>query len=205
MFQVVFYTQLGREDGRFNMDTVIQGLCEKLVRRHPHVFPTGELYADNNDVAIEVSAVNQQWEAIKQQERDKKERARILDEIPLSLPAMSRAVKLTKRASKVGFDWDDASGVLDKIEEELHELREAMAIGNSQEVRAELGDLIFAMANLARKLDVDPETAVRETNSKFERRFNYVEDQVLASGKEWATYDLQQLDLWWDEAKDKGL
>ena len=195
LFQVVFYTQLGREDGRFNMDTVIQGLCEKLVRRHPHVFPTGELYADNNDVAIEVSAVNQQWEAIKQQERDKKERARILDEIPLSLPAMSRAVKLTKRASKVGFDWDDTSGVLDKIEEELHELREAMAIGNSQEVRAELGDLIFAMANLARKLDVDPETAVRETNSKFERRFNYVEDQVLASGKEWATYDLQQLDL----------
>ncbi|MEY3037648.1 MAG: hypothetical protein RL143_215 [Pseudomonadota bacterium] len=205
LFQVVFYTQLGREDGRFNMDTVIQGLCEKLVRRHPHVFPSGELYADSSDVAIEVSAVNQQWEAIKQQERDKKERARILDEIPLSLPAMSRAVKLTKRASKVGFDWDDASGVLDKIEEELLELREAMAIGNSQEVRAELGDLIFAMANLARKLDVDPETAVRETNSKFERRFNYVEDQVLASGQEWATYDLQQLDLWWDEAKGKGL
>lgn len=201
LFQVIFYAQLGKESDRFDFQGIVSQLCEKLVRRHPHVFPSAKLYGTQNSEQIQPSEVNERWEAIKAQERKNKEQSRVLDEIPLALPAMSRAVKLTKRASKVGFDWDEPIAILDKIEEEIAELREAMAEGNNQRVTEELGDLLFAHANLARKLSVDPELAVRTTNQKFERRFNYIEDKVLNAGGQWHTFNLEQLDAWWDEAK----
>lgn len=201
LFQVIFYSQLGKEQSLFDLHAVVDHLCGKLVRRHPHVFPTGQLRDNAELIEIDQQAVNAQWERIKEQERESKDRSRVLDEVPTTLPAMSRAVKLTKRASKVGFDWDDAAGVLDKIEEEIQELREAMHQGDFDAVREELGDLLFVNANLARKLSVDPEQAVRNTNLKFERRFNHVEDRVLASGKDWREFTLEELDAWWDEAK----
>ncbi|CAI8221747.1 MAG: Nucleoside triphosphate pyrophosphohydrolase [Marinobacterium sp. xm-d-530] len=201
LFQVIFYSQLGKEQSLFDLNAVVDHLCGKLVRRHPHVFPTGQLRDSAELIEIDQQAVNAQWERIKEQERESKDRTRVLDEVPTTLPAMSRAVKLTKRASKVGFDWDDATGVLDKIEEEIQELREAMQQGDFDAVREELGDLLFVNANLARKLSVDPEQAVRNTNLKFERRFNHVEDRVLASGKDWSEFSLEELDAWWDEAK----
>ena len=201
LFQVIFYAQLGKETERFDLHGVINQLCEKLVRRHPHVFPSGTLRGSNDTANLDQEEVNAQWESIKAQERQSKDQARVWDEIPLTLPAMSRAVKLTKRASKVGFDWDEPIAVLDKIEEEIAELREALAAGESQRVMEELGDLLFANANLARKLSVDPEMAVRATNLKFERRFNYIEDKVLEAGGDWRRFDIEQLDRWWNEAK----
>lgn len=205
LFQVVFYSRLGKESSLFDLNQVIDNLVTKLIRRHPHVFPGGQLKSRRAEGEIETDQVNQQWEAIKSQEREAKSRSGVLDEIPLSLPALSRAAKLTKRAANVGFDWNQASEVLDKIEEEIAELRVALESGDSQEVEAEMGDLIFAQVNLARKLGVNPEQAVRLTNKKFERRFRYIESQVTDSQQEWSDYSLDQLDAWWDEAKAKGL
>ena len=201
LFQVIFYAQLGREQSLFDMDAIIDQLVSKLVRRHPHVFPDGELRGEQRTQEIESDRVNQQWEAIKSAEREQKARAGVLDEIPLSLPALSRAAKLQKRAAGVGFDWSEASQVLDKIEEEIAELREAMSSGDEAAVADEMGDLLFAQVNLARKLGVNSEQAVRHTNAKFERRFRYIEEQVNASGKSWQHFTLEQLDHWWDEAK----
>lgn len=201
LFQVVFYAQLAKEETLFDLDGVIDQLVGKLVRRHPHVFVDGKLRGERATGHIETDAVNQQWEAIKSQEREEKARAGVLDEIPLSLPALSRAAKLQKRAATVGFDWYQASDVLDKIEEEIAELRAAMAAGDSAAVADEMGDLLFAQVNLARKLGVNSEQAVRATNAKFERRFRYIETRVNASGRDWAQFSLDELDHWWDEAK----
>jgi ATP diphosphatase len=121
------------------------------------------------------------------------------------LPALSRAAKLQRRAARVGFDWPDTQGVLDKIEEEIAELREALAKGDLDNAREEIGDLLFAQVNLARHLEIDPEQAVRHTNAKFERRFRHVESRVADSGQAWEQLSLDQLDHWWDEAKQKGL
>ena len=201
LFQVIFYAQLGRERSLFDMDGIIDQLVSKLVRRHPHVFPDGQLRGAKRTDEIESDRVNEQWEAIKSVEREQKARAGVLDEVPLALPALSRAAKLQKRAAGVGFDWSEASDVLDKIEEEIAELREAMQAGDQDAVADEMGDLLFAQVNLARKLGVNSEQAVRNTNTKFERRFRYIEEQVTASGKDWSQFTLQQLDHWWDQAK----
>lgn len=201
LFQVIFYAQLGREQTLFDMDQIIHQLVTKLVRRHPHVFPDGTLRGEARTQAIASDEVNQQWEAIKSQEREEKSRARVLDEVPLALPALSRAAKLQKRAATVGFDWAEACDVLDKIEEEIAELRQAMSAQDEAAVADEMGDLLFAQVNLARKLGVNAEQAVRATNAKFERRFNYIEDQVKASGQPWSAFTLAQLDQWWDQAK----
>jgi len=201
LFQVIFYAQLGRERSLFDMEQIIDQLVSKLVRRHPHVFPEGQLRGESRTTQIESDQVNRQWEAIKSQEREQKSRAGVLDEVPIALPALSRAAKLQKRAAGVGFDWADASDVLDKIEEEIAELRQAMSDGNDEAVADEMGDLLFAQVNLARKLGVNAEQAVRATNSKFEQRFNYIEAQVRASGKPWSAFTLEQLDHWWDQAK----
>lgn len=201
LFQVIFYSQLGREQSLFDLDSIIDHLVAKLVRRHPHLFPDGELYGNPPDENVNTEHVNARWESIKAQERAEKSRSGVLDEIPLALPALSRAAKLQKRAAGVGFDWSDAAEVLDKIEEEIAELREAMEQGDQSAISDEMGDLLFAQVNLARKLGVNPEQAVRATNAKFERRFRYIEQQVLQSGKDWRAYTLAQLDQWWEEAK----
>ncbi len=205
LFQVIFYARLAKEDQLFDFNAIIDNLVVKLIRRHPHVFPTGALRSRADQKGIDPQGVNEQWEAIKEQEREQKAIQGVLDEIPRTLPGLTRAAKLTKRASRVGFDWDDAEGVLDKIEEEIRELREAIQAGRQSEIESEMGDLLFAQVNLARKLGVNPEMAIRSTNSKFERRFRYVESQVVAAGGNWEQHSLEQLDQFWDQAKAKGL
>ncbi len=205
LFQVIFYAQLGTEEQRFDFHAIVDQLVEKLIRRHPHVFPDGTLRGASREQQIDTERVGQRWEEIKQQERDAKQRTGVLDEVPVGLPALSRAAKLQKRASKVGFDWGEALPVLDKIEEEIAELREAIQAGRQDEISDEMGDILFAQVNLARHLNVDPEQAVRGTNAKFERRFRYIEQQVEAAGGDWSGFSLEQLDAWWDEAKQQGL
>ncbi|WP_415905280.1 nucleoside triphosphate pyrophosphohydrolase [Neptuniibacter sp. QD48_55] len=208
LFQVIFYTQLGSEDQRFDFSTVVNNLIKKLVRRHPHVFPDGTLHSNCADNPISEEEIKRNWEAIKQQERDAKEAkgiSRVLDDVPRALPALSRAAKLQKRAAQVGFDWNETEAVLDKMEEELAELREAIKSGDKAAVADEMGDMLFAQVNLARHLGVNPEHAVRGTNQKFERRFSFVEDQVLASDRDWDGFSLDELDAFWDQAKAKGL
>lgn len=208
LFQVIFYAQMGSEEERFDFSTIVSNLVEKLVRRHPHVFPDGSLQSDRSETPISEEEIKRNWEAIKLRERNAREArgvSRVLDDVPRALPGLSRAVKLQKRAAQVGFDWNEAEAVLDKMEEELAELREAIAAGDKEAIADEMGDMIFAQVNLARHLGVNPEDAVRGTNQKFERRFNHVEDRVLASGRPWNQFTLQELDSFWDEAKEKGL
>lgn len=212
LFQVVFYAQLGKEQQRFEFDAIIDTLVEKLIRRHPHVFPDGTLQSQRVGDVPDEDSIKATWETIKQQERSATgesgnalPESRVLDDIPAALPALNRADKLQKRAAQVGFDWGDPLPVLDKIEEEIAELREAIASGDKLEMEHELGDLLFAQVNLARHLQINPETALRYTNQKFSNRFGYIEDQVRASDKNWQEYSLDELDYWWDEAKKKGL
>jgi len=205
LFQVIFYARLGEEQSSFDFADIIDNLVSKLVRRHPHVFPEGTLQSRRSGSEISDEQIKGTWEKIKQQERAEKASKRVLDDIPQALPALNRAVKLQSRASKVGFDWNDPLLVLDKIEEEIAELREAIAAGDQIEIEHELGDMIFAQVNLARHLDVNPETALRYTNRKFERRFGHVEDRVMESDREWQQFTLDELDGFWEEAKEKGL
>lgn len=206
LFQVVFYAQMGKEQDLFEFGDIIHTLVSKLIRRHPHVFPDGTLSSRNtNDQALSEGQVKGRWEAIKQQERDSKEpskvKASLLADIPRALPAIQRAEKLQKRASSVGFDWPEASQVLDKIEEEIAELREAMQAGDPANIEDELGDVMFAMVNLARHVKVKPEMAIRSTNIKFERRFNYVEQTLLEQGSSLQQADLDTMEALWVAAK----
>jgi len=205
LFQVIFYAQLGKEENRFDFDQIVDTLVTKLIRRHPHVFPMGTLESRASEQALDDDAIKSRWEEIKQEERSEQARHRVLDDVPRALPALNRAAKLQKRAAQVGFDWPDLHGVLDKIEEEIGELREAVDRGAQADIADETGDLLFALVNLARHLRVNPDSALRATNQKFERRFNHVEDQVEARGGDWQKFNLEQLDLFWDEAKEKGL
>lgn len=190
LLQVVFHAQMAREQSAFDFDDVARGIGEKLVRRHPNVF---------GDVRVSDSAEQTRlWEAQKAREKAAAGKAQsALDDVPLGLPALTRAVKLTKRAARENFDWPDAAGVWAKLDEELAELRAAERQSDATEIAAELGDVLFVIANLARKLGVDPEAALRGTNAKFERRFRHVETRAAATG---AT-DLETLDGYWNEAK----
>ncbi|MFC6671693.1 nucleoside triphosphate pyrophosphohydrolase [Marinobacterium aestuariivivens] len=205
LFQVIFYARLGEETRHFDFAAIVDNLVEKLLRRHPHVFPAGTLDSRAGDQVRSEAQIREAWEAIKQQERDDKARGGVLDDVPVSLPALSRAAKLQKRASRVGFDWNDPLLVLDKIEEEIAELREAIGRGAEAEIVDELGDLIFAQVNLARHLGADPEVALRGTNAKFVRRFAHIEQAVVASDRDWDDFTLAELDALWNEAKAKGL
>ncbi len=218
LFQVIYYAQMADEKGWFKLDDVVHGLVEKMVRRHPHVFDDGQLYpgkpadmaegeTDNSEEKTEVSQqeVKHRWEEIKAQEKAEKgiteENPSILADVPTTLPALSRAAKLQKRASKVGFDWPDISGVLDKIHEELDEVKEALAEGDLQAAQKEYGDVLFAATNLTRFLKQDPETALRGTNRKFESRFQFIEHKLSEAGLTFDDVSLEQMDAWWDEAK----
>jgi ATP diphosphatase len=207
LFQVIFYAHLGQEEQRFEFADVVDTLVSKLIRRHPHVFPEGTLESRGGAGSKDERDIKATWEAIKAQERSEKpqQEPRVLDDIPMALPALNRAVKLQKRAAREGFDWGDVGPVLDKIEEEIAELREAIAAGDIVEMEHELGDLLFAHVNLARHMGVNPESALRYTNQKFTNRFNYIEDRVNDSGQDWQAYSLDALDGWWNEAKRKGL
>jgi ATP diphosphatase len=204
LFQVVFYSQLGKEEGQFDFKQIISELVEKLLRRHPHLFPDGDLYSAGGGDAGNAEQITSNWEAIKKQERLAKQLHGLLDDIPLALPALSRACKLQKRASTVGFDWADIQGVIDKVREELAELELAIAEENKAAQIDELGDLLFSCVNLARHLRQQPEECLRSANNKFECRFRYMEQQLLADGIEPANADAALMDSYWEKAKRQG-
>lgn len=200
LFQVVFYAQLGREQGLFSFDAIVNTLVEKLVRRHPHVFAGGAIEGVV-DAAADVEQVNATWEAIKKQERSGRAQHGVLDDVPVALPALPRAQKLQKRAAGVGFDWPDSAPVLEKIAEELDELRQAMDSGDSASVREEMGDLLFSCVNLCRHLRLDAETTLRDSAGKFERRFRLMEALAEAEGTNVDSLDEAALDALWERAK----
>ena len=209
LFQVVYYAQMGQEAGHFAWADVVDGITRKLVRRHPHVFPDGNLRTPPGTFTIDPEQVKQRWEEIKAEERAENsaapEQLSLLDDVPRALPALSRAQKLQKRASRAGFDWADAAPVLDKIGEELDEVREALAAGDRLAVAQEMGDLLFAMVNLARHLDVDAEEALRQGNEKFERRFRFIERSLVDAGESLEHASLDRMDQLWERAKAQGL
>jgi ATP diphosphatase len=199
LFQVIFYAQLGREQGLFEFGELVHALVLKLVRRHPHVFPSGDLSEGRLDVAA--TDVQQSWERIKQDERGARQQHGVLDDVPLALPALSRAAKLQRRAARVGFDWQDLRQVLAKLEEERDEIEEAVAAGNRAGIVDEVGDLLFVCVNLARFLDIDPELALRGANRKFERRFRHIEQRLRAAGSSPELASLEEMESLWQEAK----
>ncbi|MGA6096632.1 nucleoside triphosphate pyrophosphohydrolase [Stutzerimonas marianensis] len=205
LFQVVYYSQLAKEDDRFDFDTVVDAITRKLVRRHPHVFPDGDLYGSPELPRLDEVQIKQRWETIKAEERAEKavapEQLSLLDDVPHALPALSRAAKLQKRAAQVGFDWPEALPVVDKVHEELGEVLEAMSTDDPQAIAEELGDLLFVTVNLARHLKVDPEDALRAANRKFERRFRFIETTLRTRGRPIEQCDLAELDALWEEAK----
>lgn len=191
LLQIVFHARMSEEAGDFAMQDVIDGITQKLIRRHPHIFGDVQV-ADAGEVLVN-------WDDIKKKE--KPERLSAIDGIPKGLPALMYAWKLQKKAAKVGFDWDDVGPVWEKCKEELAELKEAVAENDQSHIEEEFGDVLFVFVNLARFLKVDPELSLLGTNNKFSRRFRYVEDKVLHSGKDWDAYSLDELDKWWNEAK----
>ncbi len=205
LFQVVYYSQLAREEGRFEFDGVVDSITRKLIRRHPHVFPTGDLYAPPDQPRLSEEQVKQRWDQIKAEERAEKagapQQLSLLEDVPLALPALSRAAKLQKRAAQVGFDWPAALPVVDKVREELDEVLEAMADNDQPAIEEEIGDLLFVVVNLARHLKVDPESALRGANAKFDRRFRFIEQALRDTHRPIEDCTLEDLDALWGEAK----
>jgi ATP diphosphatase len=209
LFQVVFYAQIAKEEGRFEFSAVIASITEKLLRRHPHVFPDGSLDSfGNSELALNAEQVAERWELIKNEERAQKALAEnestqlsVLDDIPSSLPALDRARKLQKRAASVGFDWPAVQGVIDKVKEELAELEEELAQGDQQRIEEEFGDLMFSCVNLARHLQIDPESSLRASNRKFETRFRTVESLAGERSGGLEALDETQLNGLWDQVK----
>jgi ATP diphosphatase len=199
LLQVVFHARMAEETGLFDYEAVARSISDKMVHRHPHVF--GEEKVES------AAAQTVSWESRKAAERaakaaEKGHEASALDGISVALPAQTRAVKLGRRAARVGFDWPDKLGVLDKLEEEIAELQHEIAIGNARErLEDELGDVLFSVANLARHLDIDPEEALRRTNSKFEHRFRYVEKHLREAGISMEEASLDEMERLWQEAK----
>ena len=193
LFQVVFYAQMASEKGVFDFDDVADGITEKMVRRHPHVFGSDEERATGK--------VDGSWEEIKEQERSADPYDSALAGVTRALPALKRAQKLGKRAGRVGFDWPDRKGVIEKIHEELGELEDAVGTREASEMEDELGDVLFAVVNLARHLDIDPEKALTGANYKFERRFRAMESEIAAVGLKMSKMSLEDLDQRWRKAK----
>ncbi|HEX8367124.1 MAG TPA: nucleoside triphosphate pyrophosphohydrolase [Pyrinomonadaceae bacterium] len=198
LLQVVFHSTIAAEKGDFTIDEVVKGVTEKLVLRHPHVFGEEEL-------ATAADVLNN-WDKLKANEREKsgkveKEKDSILDDVTLHFPALLEGLKLTKKASKVGFDWADAAQIFDKLNEEIDELNRAIAEDEQAKIEEEIGDLLFVVVNLARKLDVEPETALKKTNRKFRRRFKFIEQQLSARGRSLEESNLEEMDALWNQAK----
>ena len=198
LFQVVFYAQIAAEEGRFGFADVVQGICDKLQRRHPHVFADA--------VIADAEQQTRAWEEHKKKERAARagdsNDSSVLRGIPGTLPAMARAMKLHRRAATVGFDWPDIRGVLHKLDEEVAELSaEIHQQGGKDRLQDEIGDLLFVATILARHADIDPETALRAANAKFERRFRAVEQELLRQGKDIHATPLAEMDALWDEVK----
>jgi ATP diphosphatase len=205
LLQVVFHARMAEEAGEFSFGDVVQAITAKMIRRHPHVFARSD--ADTPD------AVKKQWDDIKQAEKRERIERRVsrgisedfkagyLGSVQRSFPALTEALKLQERAAKVGFDWSAPDPILDKIEEEIGELRVALKEGDQQKVSDELGDLIFAVANIGRHVNADPEQALRGTNTKFRRRFNYIETTLQAEGETLEAATLERMEEIWQAAK----
>jgi tetrapyrrole methylase family protein/MazG family protein len=196
LLQPVFHAAIAEEAGTFTINDVIRTLCEKLVRRHPHVF--GDLQIADSAAQVE------NWEQIKKIEKST-ERSSALSGVPPHLPALLKAQKITEKAARVGFDWEHVDQVMAKVLEELHEFEEAMSAGDNQHMEAELGDLLFAIVNLGRFLSINPEEALRKTISRFQRRFQHVENRLHAQGKQMSTTSLAEMDGLWEEAKKQEI
>lgn len=210
LFQIVFYAQIAAEEGRFVFADVVNAITDKLLRRHPHIFADGTLngFGVSSAAAISAEQVAANWELIKNAEREKKATAgnvsvavSLMDDVPASLPAMDRARKLQKRAASIGFDWEGHQPVLIKLREEIVELEHEIATGNQEKMIAEFGDVLFTCANLARHLGVDPETALRASNRKFEARFRRLETQAAATSGSLATLSNEEMNVLWDAIK----
>ena len=197
LFQVIFHAKMGDEIGAFDFDKICDALTTKMVERHPHVFgPKDGRSADEQTVS---------WEVMKANERKAKGHESLLDDVALALPELMRAEKLQKRAARIGFDWPNLDGVYDKITEELSEVKEAIASSNKDAIEDEIGDLLFAVTNLARKNGIDPERALRRTNRKFTKRFSYIEKEAKAQNRALTELSLDEMETLWQAAKQKKL
>jgi nucleoside triphosphate diphosphatase len=203
LLQVVFHAQMASEMGVFAFGDVVERITSKMIRRHPHVF--------GDDKARGAGMAKGMWDRIKFEEKAEKAARRgasapdncFLDEVPLNLPALTRALKLQQRAAKVGFDWDQSEPILDKIEEEIAELREEISAGEDDKARAEYGDLLFALVNLGRHLKIDPEDALKYANNKFRRRFRHIEEGLETAGRSLGAATLAEMEALWNDAKNK--
>ena len=207
LLQVVFHAQMASEQGLFDFEQVAAGIVDKMIRRHPHVFPNGRLDSslDAETVAIESREVVANWDAIKKAEKAAKgeHHHRILDGITSGLPALTRAEKLQRKAGKVGFDWNDPRAVIAKLREELDEIEAELDNGTQAAREEELGDLLFCVVNLARHLDLDSEMALKKANIKFQRRFAHIEDRLAEQGTPFSAASLEQMEALWVEAKQQ--
>lgn len=194
LLQVMLHAQIGEDEGYFTIEDVIQGLSEKMIRRHPHVF--GDVQAENEEDVLK------NWQSIKEEEKGLQQES-IMDQVPKSFPNLMRAAEIQKKAAKVGFDWKEIEPAWEKVKEEISEF-ESEARSKSVEMEEEFGDILFALVNIARFYKIDAEEATRKTNEKFIRRFSHVEKRVKESGKNFDDYNLDQLDEFWNEAKAKG-
>jgi MazG family protein len=198
LLQIIFHSQIAEERRDFTIEDVCAGITKKMILRHPHVF--GDKKFDTaNDVL-------NNWDELKKAEREitkKKEKTKdsILDEVPLAFPALIEANKLTRKAAKVGFDWENTREIFDKFDEEINELKNAISKNENKNIEEEIGDLLFVVVNLARKLDVEPETALKKTNRKFRQRFKFVETELKNGGKSLEESNLEEMDALWNEAK----
>ena len=208
LFQVIFYAQIGNEEKIFNFEDVANAIVRKLLRRHPHVFPTGDAKSFGRGKKISSDEVVTNWESIKFEEKREKleesnsESARsVFDNLPRALPALQKSVKLQKLAGKVGFDWPDTSDVLVKLKEEIVELEEAIGKSNKQEIESEFGDVLFTAVNMARHLNVDPELALRGANGRFKNRVVWIENELGKNGELVSDKNIDDLNQLWNEAK----
>ncbi len=200
LFQVVFYAQIAKEEGRFAFDDCVNAICDKLERRHPHVFAVDPTSGSADDT-LNAETVLKNWEALKSTERQDNGQHSVLDNIPLAMPALSRAYKLQKRCANVGFDWPDVAGCWDKVKEEILEVEQTPP--DSAELSEELGDLMFALVNVVRKHKLDPEAVLRAANSKFEQRFRGVEQALAAQGKSPQQSNLDEMEALWQQVKKR--
>lgn len=196
LLQVVFHSTIAEDQEEFTIKEVINDLCEKLVYRHPHVFGDARV-EDSNEVI-------RNWERLKKKEEGKKQRQSILDGIPAALPSLQYARKIQSVVSRVGFDWPDATGVVEKIKEEAEEVLHAMQSHESDQIEDEIGDLLFSIVNFARFTGVDPESALRRTNHKFRKRFHEIEKEAKRRGVQLGDMSLKEMDIIWEEAKKKS-
>ena len=201
LFQVVFYARLAEEDGRFSLDDVIDAIVSKLLTRHPHVFPDATFESFGESQGVSVQSIKQTWEAKKAEERASRGQLELFDDVPLGLPALSRAQKIQKRALKIGFDWSSITGVFEKIDEELIELQTARADEDSAAIQDEFGDLLFTIVSLGRHLGFDSEQALRLATQKFESRIETVNRLAKAQGIDLAIATDNEKNGLWDQAK----